>query len=245
MSGHELLAIGAHPDDVELGAGGSLLLAKAAGHKTAICHLTKGEMGTRGTVEQRALEARAAAEALGVDDLTILGLPDGRVTADVEAKDRLIRLFRRLRPRIVLAPYWEDLHPDHAASGELVRQVRFLSGLERWETGQEPWRPEAVLFYMSHNPVAPSIVVDISEHFDAKKKAAACYRSQFHREESAERRTFISGENFWDWWEGRALYWGHFIGVRYGEPYFVDGPIPTRSPTELFRGFGKYRNDES
>ncbi|MCB9833511.1 MAG: bacillithiol biosynthesis deacetylase BshB1 [Planctomycetes bacterium] len=244
MNTIDVLAIGSHPDDVELNCGGTLLLARAAGLRTAICHLSAGEMGTRGDPATRRREARAAADRLGVGDLEILDLPDGHMTPDDASKDKLIRCIRRLRPRIVLAPYWEDLHPDHAASGALVRQVRFLAGLERWDTGQKPWRPEGLLFYMSHTPLKPSIVVDISDHFAAKKEAAACYRSQFHRPDSDERATFISGENFWSWWEGRALYWGHFIGVRYGEPFLVDGPIPSRDPFALFSGFGKYRNDD-
>ena len=238
----DILAIGAHPDDVELNVGGSLLLAKKQGLSTAICHLTRGEMGTRGSVEKRKEEAEAAAVVLDADRLLILDLPDGRIQCDEDSTERVVKVIRNLRPRTILAPYWEDLHPDHAAVGALVKKANFLAGLEKWSPDLDPWRAESLLYYMSHTPIQPTLIVDVSDVFEHKKTAAACYESQFFQEGSEERETFIAGPNFWHWWAGRAAWWGHFIGVTYGEAFYVDGPIPTNNPFNLCRGFGKYKN---
>ena len=154
-------------------------------------------------------------------------------------------MLRRFRPRLVLAPAERDLHPDHEAVGQLVRQASFLAGLEKWETGQEPWRPERILRYMSHDPESPNLVVDVSEHFERKREAALCYRSQFFQENSAERETYIARPEFWDWWEGRHQWFGHFIGVKYGEAFSFDGPLATRDPFHLCTGFGKYPASEA
>ncbi|HGY92028.1 MAG TPA: bacillithiol biosynthesis deacetylase BshB1 [Planctomycetes bacterium] len=242
MSKTSILAFGAHPDDVELNAGGLMALTSARGERTVICHLTRGEMGTRGTPETREQEARAAAKTLGVSELEFLGQPDGWIEESEAAKRRLVTVLRRHRPSLVLAPYWSDLHPDHATTGALVRKAAFLSGLARIDDGLAPWRPARVLYYMSHDPIPADLVVDISSVFETKRAAALCYRSQFHDPDSTEPETFISRSDFWDFWEGRASWWGHFVGVRYGEGYFADGPIPTRNPVEIFQGFGKYKN---
>ncbi|MEZ6196346.1 MAG: bacillithiol biosynthesis deacetylase BshB1 [Planctomycetota bacterium] len=242
-AGSDILAIGAHPDDVELGVGGTLLLARERGERTVICHLTEGELGTRGTREIRRAEAAAAAEALGAAELEILDLGDGHLEANQAAKSVVIDLIRRHRPRLILAPYWDDLHPDHRAAGELVRQCAFLAGVAKRDPGLAPWRPERVLYFMQHTSFEPHLIVDVSPVFAEKKRAAMCYRSQFHDPDSREPRTYISGENFWDWWEGRARHWGHVVGVAHGEPLFAAGPIPTRDPLSLFGGFGRYRNE--
>ncbi len=238
----DILAIGAHPDDVELNVGGTLLIAKAAGLKTKICHLTSGELGTRGSRELRQEEAQRAARLLSSTEADFLELPDGGVECNRETKSRVVNAIRKYRPRIIMAPYWTDLHPDHAATGRAVKESNFLSGLANWEPKQAPWRADVILYYMSHTPIDPAIVVDISHVFEEKKKVAQCYASQFFAKDSEEPKTFISGEGFWDWWEGRASYWGHLIGVTHGEPFFIDGPIPLSHPFDLFRGFGKYKN---
>lgn len=238
----DVLAIGAHPDDVELNVGGTLLLAKKEGRKSAICHLTDGEMGTRGSRESRRSEAQQAATLLGADHLRFLQLPDGNVEASREAKEKVVSVIREFQPRIILAPFWQDLHPDHAATGSLVKQANFLAGLSKLDTNQEPWRADVVMYYMSHTPIDVSIVVDITNELEAKQKAAESYESQFFKSDSVERKTFISGEGFWDWWRGRASYWGHLVGATYGEPFHIEGPIPLSQPFDLFRGFGKYKN---
>jgi N-acetylglucosamine malate deacetylase 1 len=238
----EVLAIGAHPDDVELTVGGTLLLARALGHRSVIVHMTAGESGTRGTPEIRRREAADAARALGAADMEILGLPDGHLEARDEMIAPVVAAIRRHRPRIVLAPYITDLHPDHEATGNIVRKAVFLAGLARWGAGGEPWHVERVLHYMSHTQVEPRILVDISAHLAAKRAAAECYRSQFFDETSTERQTYISGESFWHWWEARQAAWGNAIGARYAEAYWIDGAIATHNPFALFEGFGKYKN---
>jgi N-acetylglucosamine malate deacetylase 1 len=240
--GLDILAFGAHPDDVELAVGGTLLLAQEAGQKTAIVHLTAGELGTRGTPAIRRREANAAAEMLGAATMEIAGLPDGHLEPDLQAKRVVVDAIRRHRPSLILAPYWEDLHPDHKVTGELVRQAAFLSGLVNWNPGLAPWRPNRVLYYMSHTGFEPNLIVDIGAVFETKKRAAQCYGSQFHNPDSQERETYIARAEFWDWWEGRARHWGHLIGATHGEPLCSGGPIPTRDPSSLFRDFGRYRN---
>lgn len=235
------LAIGAHPDDVELTVGGTLLLARSLGKTTRICHMTAGELGTRGSAEIRRREAAAAAQALG-SECEILGLADGHVVADDAAIGAVARLIRRLRPEIILAPYTDDLHPDHEATGNIVRKAAFLSGVAKYDAATEPWRPARVLYYMSHTLVEAQLLVDISPFFEEKRAAAMCYRSQFFAADSAERETYISRPEFWTWWEARHAHFGNPIGARYAEAFHLDGPVPTRNPFDLFTGFGKYRN---
>lgn len=238
----DVLAIGAHPDDVELCVGGTLLAARSRGLRIGICHMTAGELGSRGSAEIRRGEARDAATALGAHAMEILDLPDGGIQANAATRERLVDLFRRRRPKTIFAPPMRDLHPDHAALGRAVREAWFLSGVRRFGAGGEPWRPPGLFHYMQHTPFDPTLVVDVSDFFEDKKKAALCYASQFHDPQSDEPETFISRPDFWSWWEARHGWWGHFIGVRYGEPLLVDGPIPTRAPFDIFDGFGKYQN---
>ena len=238
----DVLAFGAHPDDVELSAGGTLLRAREAGLTVAVCHLTKGEAGTRGDPQTRAQEAAQAGAVLGVRHVDQLDLGDGGLHDDDKSRMAVADAIRRRRPRTVLAPHLDDLHPDHAATGSIVKAAAFLSGVRKWNPGQSAWRPDAIFYYMMHTPFEPDIVVDITSVFESRRRAVECYASQFHNPNSTEPHTFISDENFWHWWEGRAAYFGHFIGVRYGEPLRFDGPLPTSNPFSLFGGFGKYKN---
>lgn len=238
----DILAFGAHPDDVELCVGGTLLNAAAAGQRTAIVHLSAGELGTRGSATQRQEEAQSAARALGVGSMEILGLPDGHLSVDVESKRLIVDAIRRHRPALILAPFWEDLHPDHKATGELVRQSHFLSGLVNWNPGLKPWRAHRVLHYMQHTQFEPTMIVDIEEVFESKHEAVLEYRSQFFDPESEERETYISRPEFWDWWEGKARHWGDMIGASHGEPLLASAPIPTRDPSSFFREHARYRN---
>jgi bacillithiol biosynthesis deacetylase BshB1 len=243
--GCDVLAFGAHPDDVELSVGGTVLSLRAQGYEVGIVDMTRGEMGTRGTPEIRAHECAEAATRLGVRIRRNLGLPDGHVTLDDQSKDAVIRVLREFRPSLVLAPLEDDLHPDHQWTGRIVREAAFLSGLMRWDTGQDPWRPRTVLGYVSHTLADPDIVVDISRYFDAKKTACLAYRSQFHDPGSEEPGTYIASEGFWDWWEARARSFGHRIGVTFGEGFVHDGPIPVHDPVRQFADFGYYREQPS
>jgi bacillithiol biosynthesis deacetylase BshB1 len=236
----DVLAFGAHPDDVELTVGGTLLVLKEQGYRTGIVDMTRGEMATRGTPEIRAAESDTAGKLLGATLRRNLELPDGRVTLNEESRRKVIEVLRDHRPTIVLAPVEEDLHPDHLWTGRIVREACFISGLLRWDTGQAPHRPRTVLGYASHTVFEPSMVVDISPHFERKKEACLAYRSQFYDPDSEEPATYISSERFWDWWEARARHFGHRIGATFGEPFHHQGPIPVRDVVSQFLDFGYY-----
>jgi LmbE family N-acetylglucosaminyl deacetylase len=141
---------------------------------------------------------------------------------------------------IVIAPRPDDLHPDHAHASVLVREAAFLAGVARFGGGGAPHRPRAVLEYASHTMFPPSFVVDVSDHFAAKKHAALAYKSQFHDPGSKDPATYISSSGFWDWWEGRARHFGNLVGAKYGEPFFVEGPLLVRDPVAQFLDFGYY-----
>ena len=233
----DVLAVGAHPDDVEIWAGGLVAKAAQAGCQVAILDLTRGELGTRGSAETRAAEAAAAAEALGVASRENLDLPDGDVQPAPSNQRRLAGVLRRLRPRLVLAPYELDRHPDHERASALVREAAWSAGLEKFETpdapGAEPHRPR-VLYYMGWHSFEPTLVVDITDVYERKLAAVRCYASQLHGSETGERRTRLSDEKFIEQWTARQLYFGSLIGVRYGEPYYARGPLPIGDPALLW-----------
>lgn len=242
MTTVDVLAFGAHPDDVELTVGGTLLRLADLGYRVGIVDMTRGEMATRGTPEIRAQEAQVAAERLRCTVRINLGLPDGKVLLDDHSRDAVIRVLRRCTPALVIAPTQEDLHPDHAWTGRIVKESSFLAGLAKWETGQNPHRPQTVLGSFSHTLDRPSIIVDISQYFSAKKLACQSYASQFYNPGSSDAATYISRPEFWDWWEARARHFGHMIGAQFGEPLVHDGPIPISDPVATFSNFSYYPN---
>jgi len=166
----DILAFGAHPDDVELAASGTLIRAARAGARTAVITLTRGEMGSRGTLATRAAEFEAAGRIMGLAHLEMLELPDGRLAADDASRQVVVREIREHRPRIVLLPYWEDRHPDHGAASRIIQEAAFLSGLRKLDTGQEPHRPSELVYYMSSWEFEPSFIVDITDVIEDKKK---------------------------------------------------------------------------
>lgn len=241
MSDHApVVAFGGHPDDVELTVGGTILALRATGYDAVIVDCTRGELGTRGTAEIRAAEAQEAARRLNVARRINLGLPDGHVRATDEAREKVVEVIRKYRPVIVLSPRPDDLHPDHAHTATLVREAAFLAGVARFGKGGAPHRPRSVLQYAAHTLFAPSFVVDISEHFEAKKHAALAYRSQFFDPASKDPATYISSPGFWDWWEGRARHFGNLVGAKYGEPFIVESPLLVKDPVAQFQDFGYY-----
>lgn len=240
MSAATVLAFGAHPDDVELTIGGTVALLVRSGHRVVIVDLTRGELGTRGTPKIRAEEAAEAARILGVETRENLELPDGGLGPERTQLSALVRVIRQHRPQLVLAPLEEDLHPDHKWAGRLIKEAAYLSGLRNWDPGLPPHRPRAILQYMSHTRVAASLVIDVTETFETKRRACLAYRSQFHDPDSQEPATYISSEPFWAWWEARARHDGHAIGATFGEAFVHQGPLPVRDPVEQFRSFGYY-----
>jgi len=234
----DLLAFGPHPDDVEICCAGTLLKVKAAGGRVGVADLSAGEMGTRGTRERRAAECEAASRALGLDARSCLDLGDGRLREGLEAERAVAALIRRWRPRIVLAPWGVDDHPDHAHAARIVKNACFLAGMARVETGEPPHRPRALLSYPGRREFAPSFVVDITAFWEQRLAAARCYTSQFHDPDSPEPATAISSPDFWHYIEARAMYYGQLVGVRYGEAFHYEGTLAIADPVAHFAGPG-------
>lgn len=232
----DILAFGAHPDDVELAASGTLIKAGLGGTKTGVITLTRGEMGTRGTLATRAAEFEAASIAMGVSHHEMLTLPDGRLTVDQGAREAVVREIREHRPRIVLLPYWEDRHPDHGAASRIIQEAAFLAGLRKLDTGQEPHRPAELIYYMSSWEFEPSFIVDISPVIDDKIKAIQAYGTQVHNPSYAgnEPPTFISSEHFQELLMTRMAHYGHLIGKKFGEPFRIRGLIEVKDLLDSF-----------
>ncbi|MGE5378213.1 MAG: bacillithiol biosynthesis deacetylase BshB1 [Bacteroidota bacterium] len=221
----DILAIAAHPDDAELGCGGSLLLATRKGLSAAIGDLSAGEMSSRGTVASRQAEAANATRILELKERMNLGLPDSKIGENsAHSLSALIQLIRETRPRIVLAPYWEDRHPDHEATGRLVKEACFFAGVTKVGHG-EPYRPVRLFFYMLSYPFTPSFVLDISDVWERKLEAIKAYHTQFESSEDGI-HTAISEPGFLKLMEARAIWFGSMIGTAYGEPYYMPGPVP-------------------
>lgn len=227
----DILAIAAHPDDVELCCSGTILKHIAKGDKVGLIDLTKGELGTRGTPEIREEEAKVASELLGLEVRENLGMRDGFIKNDEEHQLQLISAIRKYRPEIVLANAENDRHPDHIRASQLETESCFLSGLKMIKTyddygaEQEPWRPKAVYYYVQSYYAVPDIVVDISEYWEKKEQVVKAFKSQFYDPNSNEPSTFISSPRFMKFLEARAREYGHVINAEYGEGYTVKRTI--------------------
>lgn len=222
----DVLAFGAHPDDIELSCGGLLLLEKSRGKKTGIVDLTRGELGSRGSAEIRAEESAAAAKVLGVEVRENLEMADGLFEINQENKMKVIRMIRKYRPDVVICNSPEDRHPDHGRAAQLVSEAAFLSGLRMIQTEldgatQEKWRPAYVFNYLQHYYHEPSFLVDISSVIDQKVAAIKCYQSQFYSTDykSGEPQTYISSKQFFDDLLATTSQYGQKIGVQHAEPY--------------------------
>ncbi len=235
----DILAFGAHPDDVEMTIGGLIAKSIAAGRTVVIADMTRGEMGTRGTPETRATEAAAAAKVLGVSSRVNLNMGDGRLENTMACRDRIIALIREYRPTLVLGPHWDDLHPDHAATGAMVRDVMYPCGFAKHPVGGEAHRPREFLFYLSHFTHEPSFVVDIPEaHHETKMRAVACYASQFHQSENDPARpTWIATKGFMKVLESRAVHYGSLIHAAYGEPLISPRTVPMSDPVAHYQNY--------
>lgn len=214
----EVLAIAAHRDDVEQTCGGTLLKLRAQGARTAILDLTQGEAGTRGSAEERAAEARAAAEILGAVWREALDIPDGRVENTYENRVKIVEVLRRVRPRVVILPYWTGRHPDHYTTSTLGYEACFLSGLKKLETGAEPWRPFKIVYASLYADVRPSFVVDITPFIEERHRALMAYTSQYANQE-AGKGLFVPEEEIRERTFAEARHYGLLAGVKYGEPF--------------------------
>lgn len=232
----DVLAFAAHPDDVELSAGGTMALLANQGYKTGIVDLTRGQLGSRGTPELREKEAQAASKILGVSERINLGMQDGSILNDRPHQLKIIEAVRRYRPHIVLINAPVDRHPDHGMAATLVTHALFYAGLIKIETRrpdgevQSPWRPDHALHYMQTTPFEPTLIIDVSDTWETRVEALKAYKSQFfnkdYEPDSDEPETFISNPAFFEWIETRARTYGHMIGVTYGEPFlYPQGPI--------------------
>ena len=221
----DLLAIAAHPDDVELTCGGTLLKMARRGYKTGILDLTAGEMGTRGTPETRANEATRAAKILAVKWRGTLGVPDSDVQPSRQHKLRLAAIIRKLRPKTVILPYWEARHPDHYLASALGYEACFLAGLKQLPLGGEAFRPFKILYSISYADVRPTFVVDITAQYEQRRKAILAFASQFRpqTDESSKRfkkhQVFLAIDRLEDQMNLLARHYGEMIGVKYGEPF--------------------------
>ena len=233
----DVLAVGAHPDDVELGCGGTLAGCVAAGHQVGILHLTRGEAGTRGTPDERETEARKAGAALGAAAVGFLNCGDGGLRTGIDEEDALIARLREWRPEIVLGPTPSDRHPDHGRAHRLVADAAFYSGLARRGQG-EPFRPAAVFSYMQHDPFEPRFIVDVSAHWERKLEALRQYRSQLHQPGVAASgpETKVASPEFSAAMEGRARHFGLMIGAEFGEPFWSRLPLAVSDPLSLAPG---------
>jgi bacillithiol biosynthesis deacetylase BshB1 len=236
----DILAFGAHPDDVELSAGGSLLREQNAGFKTAIIDLTRGELGTRGSAEIRAAEAEKAAEILNLTNRENLSLPDGFFDINQESLLKVVTAIRKYKPNVVLANAPVDRHPDHGRASQLVTNACFLSGLPKVNTcdlngmPQNPWRVNQLHYYIQFNTLEPDFYVDISEFISLKMKAIEAYSSQFYNPNSKEPITPIATQAFFESLKGRAADWGKIIATQYAEAFVSARKPAIKSFSDIF-----------
>jgi bacillithiol biosynthesis deacetylase BshB1 len=230
----DVLVIAAHPDDAEISVGGTMLRLSRAGKKVGVVDLTRGEMGTRGTADDRERETRAANKILNLAVRHNLELPDGRVEVSIDARERLAALIREHEPDVVLAHHVEDVHPDHKAAGELGRLAWYLSGLARLapeKRTKPPRRPLRLYHFMGHLPFDPTFVVDIGPVWEEKLALVRCYATQLEPANAADKgQHFVFGADILARMETKARAFGERISVRYGEPLLHRGPLPCLDP---------------
>ena len=227
----DILAVAAHPDDVELGCGGTLARLARTGHRTGIVDLTRGELGSRGTPETREQEAAAAERLLGLAARRNTGLPDGGLDPlDQSQRLALIRVLRELRPTVLLIPSRLARHPDHSHAAYLAEEAVFRAGLFKIDTDQEPFRPSSVFYYMEQIPFTPSFIVDVSEDHETKMHAVHAYGSQFQQNDTDdEPATFLTRPEYLEAVEIRGRHFGGMIQTRYAEPFLSMTPLVIRS----------------
>ena len=235
----DILVLAAHPDDAELGCGGTIVKHIAAGRKVGVVDFTRGELGTRGTSQTRDKEAADSAKILGLSVRENLNLPDGFFHNSKEYQLEVVRAIRKYQPDIVLANATYDRHPDHGKGADLAFHAFFLSGLSKVETEsdgvkQNSWRPQALYHYIQSQFIEPDLVVDISDAWDKKLEAIRAFKTQFYDATSKEPETYISNPGFLKMIEARATEMGHAIGVKYGEGFVARKWIGVKSLFDIF-----------
>jgi N-acetylglucosamine malate deacetylase 1 len=221
----DLLVFGPHPDDIEIGLGATVARHVALGFRVGLCDLTAGEMGSNGTVDERLAEAEAARAVLGAHWRVNLRWPDRAIGSRSEHVRSAAELIRRARPRAVAVPYWSDRHPDHPAASHALTDAVFNSGLRRFEAEGDPWKPEWTCYYFINDSAAPSFVIDVSEHYEVKRRALACYVSQFRPAGGDAVATRLTAPTFRQLVESRDAQFGALAGVAFAEGVVVKEPI--------------------
>ena len=221
----DLLVFGAHPDDIEIGLGGTVARHASEGDDVVLCDLTEGELASNGTIDERRAEAAAATQVLGVRSRENLRWPDGGIESTPGMIREAVNIIRRHRPRTVAIPYWRDRHPDHVAASHVLRIAAFRSGLRRYETADEAWRADWVCHYFINDGAAASFVVDVSAHYQRKRDALDCYRSQFAPAEASAVATRLTASTFRQLVESRDAQFGALAGVAFAEGIVVREPV--------------------
>jgi N-acetylglucosamine malate deacetylase 1 len=221
----DLLAIGPHPDDIEIGIGGTVAKHTALGHRVGLCDLTAGEMGSNGTVDERLAEAEAARQVLGAAWRVNLRLPDRALGTNDEHARVIATLVRRSRAKAVAVPYWSDRHPDHVAASRLLTEAVFNAGLRRYAAEGEAWKPEWICYYFINDSAVPSFVVDVSEHYETKRRALACHVTQFTPAGQSAVATRLTSSTFQQLIESRDAQFGALAGVAFAEGFVIKQPV--------------------
>ncbi len=245
----DFLALAAHPDDIELGCGGTLIKLAKMGYRTAAFTLTRGESGTRGTPEIRQREYDAAAQIMRVAQHGMLDIPDAGIEETQSNRLKLVQIIRQLQPRVVATMHWQARHPDHIHASHLVRDAAMIAGLKNLDLRplvgtqevpdalKRPWRPYRVLYTPERYEIPASFIVDISDAFEEKMRAVLAHESQFHGENMHKygaERTVISRPEFLEFISAQNRYWGAMIGVKYGEAFIVRESVRLDDPVAAF-----------
>jgi bacillithiol biosynthesis deacetylase BshB1 len=221
----DLLVFGPHPDDLEIGAGGTVAKHAEMGLRVGLCDLTAGEMGSNGTVEERLAEAEDARKVLGAIWRTNLRWPDRAIGSTRDHSLAATELIRRVRPRAIALPYWSDRHPDHTAASNVLTDAIFNAGLRRFRAEGEPWKPEMTSYYFINESAQPSFVVDVTEHYDTKRRALACHKSQFRPPAANAVHTRLTSPRFMTLIESRDAQFGVLAGVDFAEGFVIREPV--------------------
>ena len=225
LSPVDVLAIGPHPDDIEIGIGGLVAKHVALGHQVGLCDLTAGEMGSNGPVAERLAEADAACDVLGAAWRVNLRLPDRAIGRDAEQMRAVASLVRRAQPRVIAVPYWSDRHPDHVAASHLLTESIFSAGLRKYDAEGDAWKPLSVCYYFINDADSPSFVVDVSEHYATKRRALGCFVSQFRPTQPDAVATRLTSSGFTQLIESRDAHFGALAGVAFAEGLVVKHPV--------------------